>query len=154
MQVKVYGVIVKDCANATLLGTTIDSRLNVREHIRKLHDAASKRLNMLRLLGGWKASQEVLLHTYLTFMRPVMENGYHYSLLASSNIFKPLQIIQNKALRLILRCDRRTPIRVLHERTNISMVREHFQSLQDKAIIRYGESNLILEMVDSLYAMV
>jgi len=154
MQVKIYDCIINSCQHATLLGTTFDSRLNVREHIRRVHDRANARLNMLRVLKGWKASREVLRHTYLTFIRPVMENGYHYSLLASPNIFKPLQIIQNKALRIILGAEMRTPIRCLHEHAELPMIREHLEIIQDNAITRYGESNLMLELVEKLYAMV
>ena len=154
MQVKIYNSTIDACQHATLLGTTFDSRLTVREHIRRVHDRANARLNMLRVLKGWKASREVLRHTYLTFIRPVMENGYHYSLLASPTTFKSLQLIQNKALRIILGAEMRTPIRCLHEHAELPMMREHLEIIQDNAITRYGESNLMLELVEKLYAMV
>ena len=67
-----------------------------------LYDKGLMRLGMLQRLKGWGASPHVLKHTYLTFIPPILENGYHFSQLASDLILSTLQKMQNKALKTIL----------------------------------------------------
>ena len=154
IEVKIYGITVKQCTEATLLGTTIDKQLNMASHISNLYEKGHRRLGMLKCLKGWGASPDVLKHTYLTFIRPVLENGYHFNLLTSNNVLSKLQKLQNMAFRTILRCSNYANVKDMHQALELPMIRDHFQHLQTKAINRYGESELILEMNEKLLSMV
>ena len=154
IEVKIYGITVKQCTEATLLGTTIDKQLNMASHISNLYEKGHRRLGMLKCLKGWGASPDVLKHTYLTFIRPVLENGYHFNLLTSNNVLSKLQKLQNMAFRTILRCSNYANVKDMHQALELPMIRDHFQHLQTKAINRYGESKLILEMNEKLLSMV
>ena len=80
---------------------------------------------------------------YKQFERPVMENGYAYAATAKRTALKPLQAVQNSALRIILKADRKTRIQDLERRTGIPPIQQRLQQLKDGTAERYANSPLL-----------
>ena len=57
------------------LGILFDRKLTFEEHIKDIVKRAFKRINLLKALKGrdWGASSEIILYTYRTYVRPLLE---------------------------------------------------------------------------------
>jgi hypothetical protein len=81
----------------------------------------------LKQLAGvkWGSSQETLNKTYQIYIKPVITYGSEVLITANSNSLNRLEIIQNRALRMITGTVKTTPVAALQQYTgNIHIVEE------------------------------
>ena len=114
-----------------VLGVVFDRGGSGTQHCKEIAAKAMSRVNLLRRLRSqsWGTSTQRLLQFYKQFVRPVMENGYAYSAKAKPSAIQHLQVVQNSALRVALRADRRTRIPDLHREAGIKCIQERLNSL-------------------------
>ena len=137
-----YGIVIKPASTGKLLGVTLDNRRTWEQHIDDLVRRSTQRLNLLRRLRGWGASYHTMRTIYTSYIRPLLETGYHFTIYATKTRLNKLQVVQNEALRLMLRLPRYTRISTLHEEAHLPTIKEHLLQLHERAIQRYGDSKL------------
>ena len=142
------GQQVDEASKMKILGTTYDRRATGVSHCKQVAARAMSRVHLLRRLRGqtWGTSTQRLLQFYKQFVRPVMENGYAYTATAKRTSIKPLQVVQNSALRVVLKADRRTKIRDMEKATAIQPIEDRLQQLKNDAAKRYAGSSLISQL--------
>lgn len=94
------------------LGLTIDCLLSFDEHFNYMQKKISKKLFFLSRVGKF-LSMETTIRVYKTIIQPHFE--YCASIVFQFNLNKMscLQKLQNRAMRIILKCTRLTPIRTM-----------------------------------------
>ena len=143
--IKLCGEDVKETKKLKFLGTTFDRENSRMAHIKELANKAMSRVSLLKRLRGqtWGASRQRLLVFYKQFVRPVMENGYSYTAMAKPTNIRPLRVVQNSAMRTILRAPPRTLILDMEQKTGLQDVHQRLVKLKAAAIRRYKGSPLI-----------
>ena len=139
---------VKESNSLKILGTTYNKMGRSTTHCKEIAARAMSRVNLLRRLRdrSWGTNGQRLLMFYKQFVRPVMENGYAYTATAKRTALKPIQVVQNSALRIILKADRKTRIQDLERRTGIPPSQQRLQQLKDGAAARYANSPLLARL--------
>ena len=142
---KLCGEEVKEAKQLKFLGTTFDRGNTKKPHIKEIASRAMSRVSLLKRLRGqtWGASRQRLLIFYKQFVRPVMENGYSYTAMAKSTSVRPLRVVQNSAMRTILRAPPRTLILDMENKTGLQDVHKRLSKLKTSAEGRYKGSPLI-----------
>ena len=79
------------------------------------------RVHLLKRLRGqtWGASQRKMKQFYAQFVRPVMKNGFTYSATGKKTAINKLRIVQNAAMRTILKAPPRTSIKEMEKKTGL-----------------------------------
>ena len=115
----------------------------MRQLINYLTETAAKRLNIIRVLShkSWKLDQSTLIQIYNTLIRSLFDYSSIFSSALSELQINKLQIIQNNALRAILKKKRDTKIKVLHQLTNCITIKDRLKNLSSK----YITSNILNE---------
>jgi len=139
---KLSGQIIKEQTTMTVLGVIFDQRLSYGQHCKDRAAKAVQRVNLMRMLRGqtWGASKRTLLHLYKQYVRPVLEYGAVCSADAKPSHIRRLQLVQNKALRTILRQPWRTKTSDLHQMAALEMVAPRLRRLQEASVDRFGTS--------------
>lgn len=113
------GDVIQRVYQHKFLGVIIDQNLKFEDHIKYISKNALKGLNILRCLAGvtWGADPIILSMLY----KAIVRSHFDYSTLAylNSNYVHRLDIVQNKALRIISGAMCSTPIRAMEVETNI-----------------------------------
>ena len=105
-----------------ILGIEFDApSLTYNNHIKKLQLDIRKRIDMMKCLSStnWGASQKVLKMFYQAYVRGKMDYGSVLYDTAAQSHLKKLDVLQNKALRLISGGRRSSPITSLEATTSI-----------------------------------
>jgi hypothetical protein len=144
-----YGKVIPRVHKVTLLGVILDSRMTLKDHVNNTLSKAKVKLNLIYRLGGtgWGANKHTILKLYKSYVRPSLEYGSILLADWPSNSLKSIQILQNKVLRFAMRLPKKTKIAKLHELAGIEPIKERFQKLQEKALLRYGDSVLMQELI-------
>ena len=110
---KIHGKTLPNVSTKKLLGVIIDApKLTYTPHLQTTVLNIRKRIDVMKYLSSthWGASQKVLKCFYLAFIRSKLEYGsLIYSSTSKTNLNK-LDVLQNKALRLILGGRNTSPI--------------------------------------------
>jgi hypothetical protein len=133
---------------ATLLGVTIDEKLNFKGQLETIESKCSERLNITKLLSNrsWHLDQK----TQLTIFNTLVRSTFEYSAILTprlSEVIKRLQIIQNIALRSILhskfnrKTNKNTKTSSLHERTNQPYIKTRLAELGARYIVKSLENS-------------
>lgn len=83
----------------------------------------------------WGASQDVLITTYKSYVRPILEYGGEATITASNTTQEKLNVVQNNALRVITGGVKSTPIASMEAQTEI----EPLPARRDKAALSFWE---------------
>ena len=145
-ELELYGTKIKPTQQGKLLGMLLDDKRTYRSHVNNLIEKAERRLNLLRVLAGWRASYGTMRHVYTSYIRPVMETGFHFTTYLKKCRMNQLQQVQNKAMRTMLRLPTCTRISLLHQMSQLQPIKDHLSQLHNNAITRYGNSKLLEEM--------
>ncbi|GIY55768.1 reverse transcriptase domain-containing protein [Caerostris darwini] len=91
------------------------------EHPEETTKKGNNRLKLLKRLSGitWGSSSDTLLTAYKTYVRLVLDYGGELITTASSTCQKVIDLMQNKALRLITGTAGSTPIDAMKIQTGI-----------------------------------
>ncbi len=103
LQLKFYGE--KIASDQTFLGIHFDRLINFNQHVTNIVDRANKRLNIIKILVNkkWKLSLRRLVNIYKTLMRSVLEYSAIIIPRLTVNQICKIQMVQNRALRIIYR---------------------------------------------------
>ena len=97
-----FNDVVRPVSKAKFLGLEIDESLSFKGHIQECVEKAHKRLNILRILARGGTDPVNLIRLYKTYIRSVFEYGCISFLHAPILTLRPLQVVQNMALRICL----------------------------------------------------
>ena len=115
-----------------ILGLTYDTHFTFTPHTQNIISSANRKLNVIRSLSSNNFSNEIttLSLFYKQFIRTNLNyaSTAWYPLTSTSNRDK-LQIIQNKALRIITGCLTTTHIQHLHDETKILPIKNHLDMI-------------------------
>ncbi len=119
--------------NPKYLGVTMDKNLLYSHHTRQIKVKCNKLLNVLKCLSykNWALDTDQQLVVYKALIRSCMEYAPPV-LLQSKNNVEMLQIIQNKALRIIFKEHPRSSSEPLHKRANLETMEFRLKSLAEK----------------------
>lgn len=113
------GEAISRVSSKKFLGVIIDQKLSFEEHVRYVSKNALKGINIIRCLAGvsWGADPKILSILY----KAIVRSHFDYSALAYINSphAKKLDVLQNKALRVISGAMCSTPIRAMEVETKI-----------------------------------
>ena len=96
-KITMRGIPIDITEKATLLGTTLDTRLNMMANLDIIKQKIAPKIRKLEELRNWGATKPTLRLIYLSLIRPIMEAGYHIGLHQPKYLEK-LQILQNKCV--------------------------------------------------------
>ncbi len=111
----------------------MDKNLNYSQHTSQIKAKCNKLLNVLKFLSykSLALDTEQQLVVYKTLIRSCMEYTPPVLLQSKSNV-EMLQIIQNKALKIIFKENPRSPSEPLHKRANLETMEVRLKSLAEK----------------------
>ena len=139
LDVAIEGVPVPTVKNPRLLGVLMDPLFTFNAHAAATAKKCTSRLNLMRALADTKFGhdKEVLLSTYKTYIRSVIDYGAPivYPNYSATSITK-LQRIQNKALRLALGCHTASSVDHLHHEASELPVKDHLHLLSAQFLAR------------------
>ena len=103
------------------LGMFLDRALSFRDHIKEIKNRCERDLNLMRMLRGtnFGSDKHSLLLLYKSLIRSKIDYGAQIYNCAKPSVLKPLDIIQNKALRLALRALNSTPVYLLEAEAGV-----------------------------------
>lgn len=90
------------------LGVMLDEKLNFNEHINFTIRKAARKFGVLCRISRYLTTDAKIL-IYKSIIAPHFDYCASILFLATRQQFKRMQVLQNKVMRLILRCDRLTP---------------------------------------------
>ena len=132
--------------NHTLLGLVFDSpKLEWREHINELKENCLKRLDIMKVFSSsvWGASAKILRMFYVSYIRAKLDYGSILYMSAKENLLNKLEIIQNKALRLMLGARNTTPIVSMQVEAYLPPLDIHRKFLATKQYIKIKKSSYL-----------
>lgn len=131
------------------LGMVLDKRLNLHKHVentlRKAQGAIKVLFPLMSRKGKLSEKNKKLIYT--TLIRPIITYAAPAYCHLKSKPLKPLQIFQNKILRLITNSDRFTKITELHDRTGIETIRDHINRISSKF---YDNTKYVSDLVNEI----
>ena len=154
LDLKLNGTKLKYDNNPTFLGIRFDNHMTLKNQVSYLKETCIQRLNILKILAykTWMLNLNTLTQIYYVLIRSVLEySAILAPVLAVCNM-NTLQVIQNNALRIIVKKPliTRTSILELHNSTKVEMLKIRFEKLRgryvQKAII--NNNPIITELCD------
>jgi len=131
--------------NPLFLGITFDEYLNFKCHTDNLRQRAIKRLNIIKIFShkSWKLSHETLKCIYGALIGSLFTYSFFsVARIASSNLER-LQRVQNRALRCIYRLDWCSSVDMIHDLSNLPLVRDR--------LIDLGKRHLAKAVINNPY---
>ena len=125
-----------------LLGVTFDApKLTFTEHIQELTINIKKRLDIMKVMSStvWGASQNVLRLFYIAYIRSKIDYGTIIFCSAPESALRKLDILQNRALRMILGARNTSPITSMEVLANIEPLAIHRTFLKAKQYLKLLE---------------
>lgn len=121
------------------LGLIFDRKLLLAEHLRTVINRAQKRLNFMTSLAGmsWGSHPQVLLRTYKTLVRPILEFGAGVVDPGSKERWNQLERIPSAALRLALGLRKSSPIVAMQVEAAVSPISLRIKELAWRQIARW-----------------
>jgi hypothetical protein len=133
-----------------LLGLIMDKNLTFHDHIKEINDRLQRRINMMRSIRGksWGASSKLLLTTYKTLIRPIIEYVPFVKYSASNTSMMTLELLQRKAIKIALRLPISAPNQEAYKLARIDNISDRFETLSKRYLQKASESNqLIKELI-------
>ena len=122
------------------LGIVLDRKLTFAPHITYIIQKCSRRINIMKSIAGstWGADRKILLHLYVTLVRPILEYNSFLLINISNTLVNKLETVQNTALRIATGAIRTTNTDNLRIETNITTLEERREHL----LLRYQVKSL------------
>jgi hypothetical protein len=114
-----------ETSSQVYLGVVLDQRLTFKSHAQAISNRALERLKLLNRLTSstWGASLHTVITTYKVYIIPVLMYGSELMICASDSTNKQIELVQNKALRIITGAVKTTPITAMEIITGIMPVK-------------------------------
>ena len=106
------------------IGVHLDSKLNFQTHLNQVYKLASHKIYLLCKIRNL-LTEHAALTIYRYKILPYFDYGdiLYHRLSASANNADRLQKLQNRALRICLKAEARTPISNLHNRAKLPFLK-------------------------------
>lgn len=140
VSIKIENLNLQQVDEIKYLGVIIDNRLNFRSNVQFIIKKVAKKISFLGRLSNRLSIQARIL-VYKTIIAPHFEYCASILFLCQDGDLQRLQKQQNRAMRIILRCSKRT---------NISLMLDVLQWLSIKQRIYFNTLVLIYKMVNNL----
>ena len=105
------------------LGVIIDDRLSFKDHCEYITKKMSKKVNFLRRIRN-RLDLDTALMLFKSLITPHVDFCSSILFLLNDNEIRSIQLIQNRAMRIILNCARETSIRSMLQRTSLLTIRQ------------------------------
>ena len=127
------------------LGLTFDSKLTWRNHIQNIRHRMWLRINAVKAISGRNLGMQsqTLIHLYKMWIRPIALYGAPAYYSAAKTHINRIQVIQNSALRVALRRNRRTHIEDLHEEGSLISLKAEAVSSSHRFMEKKVDDSLI-----------
>ena len=134
ISINLFGAQVSLSTEADFLGVTFDSRLTWEPQTQKIVARSYKRLNLLRAVSALSnnLNPAVMKRLYEATIRSLFEYCSLCIINAAECHLQKLQLIQNQALRVILRMPAYVAIKDLHDYSGIPQVKDHLKNFAKK----------------------
>ena len=133
------------------LRVTLDPGLNFHKYADSVKERASKRLNIMRRIKGrnWGASSKLLMTTYKTLIRPLIDYVPIITLIVEESNYLKLERIQRSAARNITYWPIKTSTQTIYDQIQLVDIRTRAWSLTDKYMTKALKYNdLIINLAD------
>ena len=144
---KLFGGEIPIVSEVEFLGVTFDSRLTYEPQTKKSVARAYKRLNLLRTISSMsqKHNPEMLMVLYKSTIRSIFEYGAICTVTAADCHHEKLQLIQNQALRVILKTPAYIAINDLHDASGLTPIKLHLVEFGSKRLKSLVNTSPIME---------
>ena len=134
--IQLFEESIQPCNEAEFLGVMFDSRLTWEPQTRKMVTKAYKRLNLLRSIATLTKhpKKDNLLQIYNATIRSIFEYVSPCILNAAETHLEKIQLVQNQALRVILRTPAYVTIKDLHDCSGLPRLRSHLIDFAKKQL--------------------
>jgi Reverse transcriptase (RNA-dependent DNA polymerase) len=117
------GEQIEEVRSMKYLGVQIDSKLNFKEHLNLIVKKIAKKTNFLG-----RISKKLTAHTkkmiYKSIILPHVDYCSSIMFMATKEDFRKLQLLQNRALRVILKKPKRTPIKWMLDTLKLHSIKQ------------------------------
>ena len=146
---------IKKTEYPTLLGITLDSGLTFKEHFKNIKIKCESKINLLKILSSkiYCINPKYLLTIYKALVLSLIQYSMLPYAITSNKIKKDLQVIQNRAIRVIFKLNKRTSKKILQSVSNIEPLENRLKKLMinfiNKSALHSNEIKSIIEAFDS-----
>ena len=111
--------------------------------------AVNTRYHSIRLLVNkkWGPSPSTILLIYKQCVRPIFEYGSLSTITTSDTIISKIQRLQNKFIRLALRLPKYISVKLLHDSSGLSYVKDRLLSCATRTLERISKDPLVKESI-------
>ena len=138
--------LVKYQKQIKFLGITFDEKLTFEEHINEVYEKCQKRLNLLKSLSGktWGASPDIIMYTYRTFIRPLIEYGCVLFAHSNTKLLNKLQAIETTAIKIAFDLPPWTKNFWCYQQVKFTPILERIK-MQAKAFVSKNKQDYVLK---------
>lgn len=139
--------------NPKFLGVTLDPGLRFHKYADSIRERAARRINILRRIRGknWGASTKLVLTTYNSLVRPIIDYTPFITHLMSETSYMVLERIQRRAARVATYWPIKTNTRVIYESLGLETVRTRAWRLTDNYLKRALSHHDLIRLLVSTY---
>ena len=140
---KIKNIVLRYEKTHKLLGLNFDSpKLEWKAHVNYLVSECTRRLDIIKALSSsvWGASSKLLRIFYISYIRAKLDYGSILYSGAKDSVLQKLEVLQNKALRLILGARKSSPIISLQAESYLPPLKIHRGYLHTKHYIKIKHS--------------
>ena len=153
IQLKMFNEVIPIANEITYLGVVFDSRLTWEQQIKRISERAHSRLNLLRAMASLsqRHNPTLLYRLYNSTIRSIFEYSGVCIVSAAASHLRKLQLIQNEALRIILKVPSYIPIATMNDGANQKDVRDHLREIAGHRIQRLIENSRLVQNTVATY---
>ena len=118
----------------TFLGVVLDEKLSFDKHLDKIRQACKSRANIIKIVAhpSWKLDLVTLKQLYFSLVRSLFEYSSILTPALTQSRIGSLQVIQNTALRSMLRLPKGTFLGTLHRLAGVSKLADRLSLLSSR----------------------
>lgn len=133
-KIKIFGTSVAWQNNSKYLGMVFEKRLTFKQHIDYVISRANIAMKVLYPLISRKSKLLVInkLLIYKVAIRPILTYACPAFINIANSHLKKLQVLQNKALKMILNKNRFERTQQIHEEAKVPLVKDYINKLTNK----------------------
>ena len=132
---------LKEVKTHKQLGVTFNNKMNFNDHVIECIEKAMKRLTTLKCIQH-KFPRQSKLQIYISFIRPVLEYGWHLYDSCTQNVLDKLEKVQREAVLIITRAYKRTSKSNLLNEVGLSSLKSRRNLLKGHFIFKYTKGKL------------
>ena len=133
------------------MGITFDAKFTFHEHIEDIVTRAKKRLNLLKALRGqsWGASPHILMYSYKSYIRPILEYGSVLFSHAKEHLLKRIQAVETDAIKLAFRLAPWATNTNCYKQVNFEPILPRLKALSQNFINQNQNDDLIKPLIEN-----